>query len=173
LETLEPPNGSRVLGGHVYEIFLFERRDVVRSYTIDTLIWNGVARVPLRSRIDTVPCSELRAGQWCLKEGEYPMEFRDLPLPSPDAVFDEWMVSAKATVEEGSRLTIVFGQNRDGHGIRYDEEEVRTGDLWFNRRVPPAATGTSQALYFWNMGKRPFRLEGFTVLRKRWTQRPA
>jgi hypothetical protein len=172
LEALEPPTGSRVLGGHVYEIFLFERRDVVRSYTIDTLVWNGVVRGPLQARGDTVPCAEPRSGRWCLKEGEFPLEFRDLPLPSVDAIYDEWMVSAKATVEEGSRLTIVFSQNVDGHGVRYDEEDVRTGDLWFNRRVPPAGAGTGQALYFWNMGKRPFTLEGLTVLRKRWTQRP-
>lgn len=173
LETLEPPNGSRVLGGHVYEILLFERRDVVRSYTLDTLVWNGVARVPLRSRVDTVPCTDPRAGFWCLKEGEYPMEFRDLALPSSDALFDEWMVSGKAMVEEGSRLSIVFAQDVNGEGIRYDEEEVRTGDLRFNRRVPPASVDTRQSIYLWNIGRKPVKLEGLTVIRKRWTQRPA
>ncbi len=101
------------------------------------------------------------------------MEFRDLPPPSSDALFDEWMVSGKANVEEGSRLSIVFAQRVNGQGIRYDEEEVRTGDLWFNRRVPPVPADIEQSIYLWNIGKQAVKLEGLTVIRKRWTQRPA
>ncbi len=173
VEVYEPPEGSRVLGGHIYEIFLLERRDVVREVTVDTLIRNGHVLQPLVMRADTVKCPAGTVGRWCLKEGEFPLEMRQLPLPAEGGLYDEWIVSGQATVEEGSRLTIVFSQQVNGHGVRYDQEDVVTGAFVFNRRVPPAAPGTEQVIYFWNMGQRPFSLQGLTVIRKRWTQRPA
>jgi|688.fasta_scaffold10134_4 hypothetical protein len=173
VETYEPPEGSRVLGGHIYEIFLFERRDVVREFTTDTVIWNGRVRSVPRMRVDTVPCTATEPARWCLKEGEFPVEIRQLPLPTETAIYDEWIVSGQATVEDGSRLAIVFSQQVNGHGVRYDQEELVSGAFVFNRRVPPVAPGTEQVIYFWNMGKQPFSLEGFSVVRKRWTQRPA
>jgi hypothetical protein len=173
LEALEPPEASRVLGGHEYEIFLFERRDVVRSFTMDTLIWEGRVRDGAGLRADTVPCPGAASGAWCLKEGEFPLEVRGLPLPPPGVIYDEWILSARASVSDGSRLAIVFAQRMGDQGVRYDQADVVTGDLLFNRRVPPAAPGTEQVMYFWNMGGRPFRLQGLSLLRKRWTQRPA
>lgn len=173
LEALEPPEASRVLGGHEYEIFLFERRDVVRSFTMDTLIWQGHVRDGTGLRADTAPCDEALSGRWCLKEGEFPLEVRGLPLPATGAIYDEWILTARASVSDGSRLAIVFAQRLGDQGVRYDQADVVTGDLLFNRRVPPAAPGTEQVIYFWNMGGRPFRLEGLSLLRKRWTQRPA
>jgi len=170
LEAFEPPNGSRVLGGHVYEIFLFERRDAERTFTIDTIAWNGAMRDGVGHRADLVPCAQPAPGRWCLKEGEFPFELAPLPLPSAGTLYDEWMVSAKATVEDGSRLVIVFTQARNGRIVRYDEEEVHTGDLWFNRRVPPVVPGTEQKIYLWNMGRKPVTLDDITVLRKRWAQ---
>ncbi len=173
VNTFEPPEGSRVLGGHVYEIFLLERRDVVRSFTVDTLIWDGELRRTTGLRADTVVCDPPAPMRLCLKEGEFPLEIRGLPFPEGDDIYDELIVSADATVEEGSRLTIVYSQTVAGQGIRYDQEDVVTGALWFDRRIPPAAPGTEQVFYFWNIGKRPFRLDHLNVLRKRWTQRPA
>ena len=172
LETYEPPEGSRVLGGHVYEIFLFERRDVVRSFAVDTLIWNGQLRSIPGMRIDTLPCAKDGVHGLCMKEGEFPLELTKLPLPSEGSVYDEWIVSGNAAVEEGSRLVIVFAQRTNGAGVRYDQEDVISGSFMFNRRVPPAPVGTEQVIYFWNLGRKPFSLEGFTVLRKRWTQCP-
>jgi hypothetical protein len=173
VETYEPPEGCRVLGGHIYEIFLFERRDVVRECTTDTVIWNGRVRSVPQMRVDTVPCTATGPARWCLKEGEFPLEIRQLPLPAETAIYDEWIVSGQATVEDGSRLAIVFSQLMNSHGVRYDQEDLVSGAFVFNRRVPPVAPGTEQVIYFWNMGKQPFSLEGFSVVRKRWTQRPA
>ena len=73
----------------------------------------------------------------------------------------------------GSRLTLVYTEQVGGHGVRYDQEDVVSGPFVFNRRVVPVGPGTEQSLYFWNLGGREFTLDGFTVLRKRWTQRPA
>jgi len=173
VETYEPPEGSRVLGGHIYEIFLFERRDVVREVAVDTVILNGQVLRSMTLRADRMPCTSGPLDRWCLKEGEFPLEMRQLPLPAEGGIYDEWIVTGRATVEEGSRLTIVFSQQVNGQGVRYDQEDVVTGAFVFNRRVPPVAPGTEQVIYFWNMGRRPFSLEGLTVIRKRWTQRPA
>jgi len=172
LETFEPPEGSRVLGGHVYEILLFERRDAVRSFTVDTLIWNGEIRSVPAMRIDTLPCVRTEAPGWCLKEGEFPLQITQLPPPSEGSIYDEWIVSGNVAVEEGSRLVIVYAQRINGEGVRYDQEDVVTGPFVFNRRVPPIQPGTEQVIYFWNLGRKPFSLDGFTLLRKRWIQRP-
>ena len=171
LETVEPPEGSRVLGGHVYEIFLFERRDAIRSFTVDTLIWNGEVRSVPAMRMDTVPCSKTDEHAWCMKAGEFSLEITKLPLPSEGCIYDEWIVSGNASVEEASRLVVVYAQRLNGEGVRYDQEDVVNGPFVFNRRVPPVTPGTEQVIYFWNLGKKPFSLQGFTLLRKRWTQR--
>jgi len=173
LELYEPSEGSRVFGGHVYEIFLLERRDVVRSFTVDTLIWNGQVREIPGARADTLPCAQVATGRWCLDGGEFPLELRALPLPDDGSIYDELIVTGNAIVEDGARLTLVFTQRYNGEGLRYDPEQIHNGPLNFSRRVPRAAIGTEQELYFWNLGGKPFILEGFTVLRKRWTQRPA
>ena len=60
----------------------------------------------------------------------------------------------------------------NGEGVRYDQEDVVTGSFVFNRRVPPTQPGTEQVIYFWNLGRKPFSLDRFTLLRKRWIQRP-
>jgi hypothetical protein len=173
VEAFEPPEGSRVLGGHIYEIFLFERRDVVRSFTMDTLIWQGKVRGLTGVRMDTVACNEQARPRLCLKDGEFPLEILGLPFPEAESIYDELIVTANARVEEGSRLTIVYSQKVAGKGIRYDQEDVPTGALVFNRRIPPMDPGTEHVLYLWNIGKRPFVLDELSVLRKRWTQRPA
>lgn len=173
VEAFEPPEGSRVLGGHVYEMFLFERRDAVRSFMVDTLIWNGVIRAAPPMRVDTIMCGTPEPGLWCLKEGEFPLEMRDVPAPDAGSIYYELIVSGNAIVEEGSRLTLVYTEQVGGHGVRYDQEDIVSGPFVFNRRVIPVGPGTEQSMYFWNLGGKAFTLNGLTVLRKQWTQRPA
>jgi len=173
LEIYEPREGYRVLGGYPYELFLFERRNAVRTFTTETLIWNGTVLGHIDYRADRLQCPEDEPRYWCLKGGEFPLEFTNLPVPATGDLYDEWIISAKVTCNQGSPLAFVLKQAQEGQDIRYYQQEVQNGDLLFSRRVPALKTTTVQTIYFWNMSHEPFSLEGPTVLRKRWTQRPA
>ena len=172
LAVFYPSEGYRVLGGHLYEVFLFERRDVVRSFTLDTLVANGRVMAPLAIRADTLPCSLPAMAKWCLNDGEFPLEMKALALPTNDDIFDEWSVSGMASVQEGSPLQLVQTQLLNGRGVRYEQESIPSGPFRFERRISRSVRSNELGIYFWNIGRKSFNLEGLTVVRKRWTQRP-
>lgn len=169
LGSFSPAEGYRVIGGRLYELFLFEKRQVERSFTLDTLVFDGRVRSSFTMRVDTLPCSETREGWWCLKAGEFPLELRDLPLPH--GIFDEWMVSGTADVQDGSELMLVLSQQANGRGVRYEQESIASGPFVLERRVSSSSLATEQTIYFWNKGQAAFNLKGLTIIRKRWTQK--
>jgi hypothetical protein len=173
LNMYEPREGYRVLGGYVMEMFIFERRDVVRTFTMDTLVWNGAVRSNVQFRADLDPCGQDSSIISCIRAGEFPLEFNALPMPGPDDLYDEWTFSARVDQAEGSPLAVVLKQTLDGQDVRYDQEEVPNGEWSFTRKVPVAAPGTDLKIYFWNYDKDAFKLSDLKVLRKRWIQRPA
>jgi hypothetical protein len=172
LEVHEPRFGSRRMGGHVYELILFERRDVKRWCEVDTFILEGEWIKPLTARVDTVVCEPTGSGRWCLGEGEFPFELADLPIPSMDRTYDEWSISGEVHMDAGQAINIVLTQDVHGEGIRYDEEVLSQGGFHFIRRVPRNPAEIDMKIYFWNIGKQTFALEKVTVLRKRWYQTP-
>ena len=173
LGVFEPSNGSRVLGGHVYEFLLLERRDVIRTWTVDTLFLVENKQNWCAMRVDSIPCNEKDNRSWCLNGDEFPLEFRGLELPGDSILFDEWMVSGSIDLHENSPLSIVLSQTLGGKGLRYDQQDLKSGEFAFSRKVPPSRMPVEQVIYFWNIGKAPFTLNDLMVVRKRWTQRAA
>lgn len=173
LNVYEPREGYRVLGGYLMEMFIFERRDVVRSFTMDTLVWNGAVKGNVTFRADRDTCAQGSSNVWCIRAGEFPLEFKDLPVPGPDHLYDEWIITARVSQAEASPLAVVLKQTRNGQDVRYDQEEVPNGDWNFTRRVTVADPGTDLKIYFWNYDKDAFKLIDLKILRKRWKQRPA
>lgn len=173
LKVYEPREGYRVLGGYLMEMFIFERRDVVRTFTVDTLVWQGAVRGDVPFRADLDPCGQDSAIVACIRAGEFPLEFNGLPMPGLDDLYDEWTISARVEQVQGSPLAVVLKQALDGQDVRYDQEEVPNGDWTFTRRVPPGDSGTDLKFYFWNYDKDAFKLMDLKILRKRWKQRPA
>lgn len=173
LNVYEPREGYRVLGGYLMEMFIFERRDVVRTFTMDTLVWNGAVKTNVIFRADFDTCGQEGSSVWCIRAGEFPLEFNELPVPGPEYLYDEWIITARMAQAEGSPLAVVLKQTLNGQDVRYDQEEVPNGDWSFTRRVPTTDPRSDLKFYFWNYDKDAFKLIDLKILRKRWKQRPA
>lgn len=170
----EPREGHSVLGDQRYELFLFERRDVVREARVDTLIDGGQVAEGLVLRADTTSCPPVHHPLWCFGEDAFPLVVeRMLLTPGAPVIYDELVLEGKVERSDPSDLQLVFKQTVDGHHVRYDQLEV-TGDrmkaIW---HVPPADPGVEQSIYLWNVGGTSFGLSDLRLIRRRWIQRDA
>lgn len=166
-----PRDGHTVYGDRAYEIFLFERKDAVRTMTVDTLIDMHRLAAGVQVRMDTLPYS--KPGSWCFGAGEFPFHVERMPLTlGAQVIYDELTLEARmepANITPGE-FELVFKQATGGADIRYDQLDMTGDQLRATWRVPPSAPDIEQHLYFWNVGRAPFTLTDFRLIRHRWTQ---
>jgi hypothetical protein len=170
LEVYEPRYGSKVLGGYVHELFLFEKRDAIRRVSVDTILFNGKRVSALPIRVDTLPSDPNPSSTWTFSANEFPFDITALPLPGEDEIYDVWSVTGRAKLESGQELRIVLKQHVGKREVRYDQEEIGHGRFEYRRRVPRVECDTEQNLYFWSTGGNSFNVEDLTVIRERWSQ---
>lgn len=172
----EPREGHPAFGDQRYELFLFERRDVVKEVRVDTLIDGNRVAEGLVLRMDPALCPSERTALWCFGEDEFPWVIEHMPLtPGAPVIYDELILEGRAT-RSGSAprdLELVFKQTVDGHHVRYDQSTVTDGWSKTSWRVPPADRSLEQSIYIWNVGRAPFELSDLRLLRRRWIQRDA
>lgn len=169
-----PREGHRVFGDRPYELFLFERRDVLRETRVDTLIDGGRVAEGFVLRADTTSCALDRYALWCFDKEEFPLVLERMPLtPGAPVIYDELVLEGRVDRSGPGDLKLVFKQTMDGRHVRYDRSDVTGDRLKATWRVPPADPGSEQSIYLWNVGGDPFRLSELRLVRRRWMQRDA
>lgn len=162
-----PRDGHAVLGGHRYELFLFERRDSRIAAVVDTLLSDRGPSAEVWARADTLACQDGER-HWCFGEGEFPVEIV-IPSAGPDVLFDDFEVTGSIRLSgEGQEVNIVYGQKLGDPHIRYEAKRLKNGSFVFHARAVPLDPEVKQLIYLYNVDKRPFRVDGFTAVRKRW-----
>lgn len=148
IDLVEPEKGHAVLGGHPYELWIFERARAVRSYT-DIPLWsqgdtvNGVV-----ARFDTVPCEQAPA--WCATN-EFPWTVDNLPVPDRDVAYQEIRTTLDVhyKADGGGHAAMVYKELDNGRNVRYDERWLEEGIDTAVFRMARRDVGYTNQFYFW------------------------
>jgi hypothetical protein len=165
LEVMVPDERMEVLGGHAFEVFLFERSKARRVMEEDTLFVQALDdTLRFAHRKDTMPCA-IGTKAWCFGAGEFPFEIDGLPVDVPDMLYAELSISGKIAWE-GERkdaTNLIFTEDAASGQLSYWSTTLEEGPFNIRLRIPPRNGIARNKLYFWNLSGSGFRLQEFEL----------
>ena len=159
IELLVPDERMKVLGGHAFEVFLFERFSGQRTVEETVLFQQGSSgTLPFAHRKDTLACA---GPVWCFGANEFPFEIDGLPVDVPGMLYAELLISG-SIAWEGERkyaTDLIFTEDAIGDQLSYWSSTLEEGPFTIRLRIPPRNGIARNKLYFWNLSGAGFRLQ--------------
>jgi hypothetical protein len=158
IELLVPDERMEVLGGHAFEVFLFERFDGRRTVEEKVLFQQGLSgSLPFRHRKDTLVCA---GDGWCFGANEFPFEVNDLPVDVPGMLYAELLITGSITWdgERKDATNLVFTEDAAHGQLSYWSNTLEEGPFSIRMRIPPRNGAVRNKLYVWNLSGTGFKL---------------
>lgn len=165
LEVMVPDERMEVLGGHAFEVFLFERSNARRMVEERTLFKLGVDSVlSFPHRKDTIPCA-VQGAAWCFGANEFPFEIDGIPVDVPGMLYAELLITGNIAWEGGRKdaTNLIFAENASGTQLSYWSTALEEGPFSIRLRIPPRHGAVGNKLYFWNLSGSGFRVQDFEL----------
>ena len=162
IEKHQPGTPMVVLGGRLFEVFIFERRDADR--------WSGSVEV-LDQRKDTMTNGILRSelirtdeGNWRSDGSEFPLEISGMPIHDEHVPYSRVEVSGNLAMGAADPpLLFVLEVRRGDETIDYRTVELRDGEFSASFQIARNVAGSTSKLYIWNRSGDPFTLKNMRV----------
>lgn len=165
VEVCVPWERMQVLGGHVFEAYLFVARpSKSRSIEVPILADGAFLDSTISCRIDTLVCDG-RGDLLCLRSGEFPFEVSRLPLFEGGGLFSEIVVKGEYGVLEEplEEVDLVVTEDLADSRLGYWAQPLKGGRFSCRFTVPARGAASSVKLYVWNKHGRPIRLNGLSI----------
>lgn len=165
LEVMVPDERMEVLGGHTFEVFIFERSNARRIVQEDTLFIQGPgSTLPFAHRKDTIPCAEANAA-WCFGANEFPFEIDGLSVDVPGMLYAELLISGSMAWdgERKDATNLIFTEEAASGNLSYWSTTLEEGPFNIRLRIPPRNGVARNKLYIWNLSGSGFRLSDFEL----------
>jgi hypothetical protein len=159
VELLVPEERMEVLGGHLFEVYLFARREGKRTEERQVLFDPDKGfQVDVTHRYDVMPCPPGVGGR-CFQGTEFPLDVSDIPVDAPGLLYAEMTVSGEFFLDgEDEQAELVFVEENASGKLSYWSEKLLNGKFSHHYRIPPRAPDVRNKLYIWNRSGKGLRV---------------
>ena len=159
VELLVPEERMEVLGGHLFEVYLFARREGKRTEERQVLFDPDKGfQVEVVHRSDEMPCPPGVGGR-CFQGTEFPLDVSDIPIDAPGLLYAQMTVSGELFLDgEDQQAELVFVEENASGKLSYWSEKLLNGKFSHHYRIPPRAPDVRNKLYIWNRSGKGLRV---------------